>query len=103
MEAHTTRPGVGEGSTHHPPAQVWEMCHQAHLFLAEGYTTMTMKAGQFQFSYRMWLEDSEVLPPPHTHTHFHITLLESGHTMCMHACVHACVRACVRVCACVCV
>eukprot|EP01119_Soliformovum_irregulare_P025989 TRINITY_DN9775_c0_g1_i1.p1 TRINITY_DN9775_c0_g1~~TRINITY_DN9775_c0_g1_i1.p1 ORF type:complete len:745 (-),score=195.48 TRINITY_DN9775_c0_g1_i1:57-2144(-) len=39
--------------------KVWEMCYQAQKYLQQGYSTMLIKAGDFQYSHRLWLEDSD--------------------------------------------
>lgn len=39
--------------------KVWDMCYEAKKHLSQGYCSMLMKKGEFQYSYRMWLEDSE--------------------------------------------
>jgi len=39
--------------------KVWDLCHQAQKHLALGYCSMLMKSGEFQYSYRLWLEDND--------------------------------------------
>lgn len=39
--------------------KVWEMCYLAQNRLAEGYSSMLVKSGEFQYSYHLWLEDNE--------------------------------------------
>jgi len=35
------------------------MCYQGQKHLAQGYCSMLIKAGDFQYSYRLWIEDIE--------------------------------------------
>jgi hypothetical protein len=39
--------------------KVWDMCYQAQKHLSQGYSTMLIKSGDFQYSYRLWVEDNE--------------------------------------------
>jgi len=39
--------------------KVWDMCYQGQKHLAQGYCSMLIKAGDFQYSYRLWIEDIE--------------------------------------------
>jgi len=39
--------------------KVWEMCYLAQKHLSSGYCSMLIKDNDFQFSYRLWLEDAE--------------------------------------------
>eukprot|EP00054_Salpingoeca_dolichothecata_P022983 m.151959 g.151959 ORF g.151959 m.151959 type:complete len:1051 (-) comp24528_c1_seq3:72-3224(-) len=38
---------------------VWDMHRMAQQRLKQGYTTLMLKAGDFQFSYRLWFEDAD--------------------------------------------
>ena len=40
-------------------AKVWEMHAQAMEYLKQGYTTMSIKAGGFRYSYFLWFEDAD--------------------------------------------
>lgn len=51
--------GEQAASVEHIKSCVWNMCHQAQRHLAQGYTSMFIKSGGLQCSYRMWLEDTE--------------------------------------------
>lgn len=39
--------------------KVWDMCYKVQQCLAEGHYSMSMKSGGFQYSYRLWIEDTE--------------------------------------------
>jgi len=39
--------------------RVWDMYYQAHRHLSMGYYSMVMRSGDFQYSYRLWVEDDE--------------------------------------------
>lgn len=39
--------------------KVWQMCYQAQKHLAMGYSSMLVKEQDFQYSYRLWVEDNE--------------------------------------------
>eukprot|EP01116_Phalansterium_solitarium_P006237 TRINITY_DN18547_c0_g1_i1.p1 TRINITY_DN18547_c0_g1~~TRINITY_DN18547_c0_g1_i1.p1 ORF type:complete len:933 (+),score=401.13 TRINITY_DN18547_c0_g1_i1:182-2980(+) len=38
--------------------KVWDMCCQAQQHVSQGYCSMLIKAGDFQYSYRLWVEDA---------------------------------------------
>lgn len=40
------------------------MCYTAQQYLAHGYSSMLVKSGNFQYSYRLWVEDSEGIELP---------------------------------------
>ncbi len=40
------------------------MCYQAQKHLSQGYCSMLMKSGDFQYSYRLWIEDTEGIEVP---------------------------------------
>eukprot|EP01113_Clastostelium_recurvatum_P003563 TRINITY_DN11557_c0_g1_i3.p1 TRINITY_DN11557_c0_g1~~TRINITY_DN11557_c0_g1_i3.p1 ORF type:complete len:813 (+),score=167.06 TRINITY_DN11557_c0_g1_i3:109-2439(+) len=44
--------------------RVWDMYYHAHRHLAMGYTSMVMRSGDFQYSYRLWVEDDEGAEQP---------------------------------------
>ena len=46
--------------------KVWDMCHQAQKLLSMGYCSMLTKSGDFQYSYRLWLEDNDGWEQPIT-------------------------------------
>eukprot|EP00002_Diphylleia_rotans_P027496 TRINITY_DN5513_c0_g1_i1.p1 TRINITY_DN5513_c0_g1~~TRINITY_DN5513_c0_g1_i1.p1 ORF type:complete len:598 (-),score=128.82 TRINITY_DN5513_c0_g1_i1:220-2013(-) len=39
--------------------KVWDMCYKAQRQLSLGFTATIMKLGDFQYSYKLWVEDSE--------------------------------------------
>jgi len=39
--------------------QVWKMCYDAQQHLSLGYCTMLIRKTDFQYSYRLWIEDFE--------------------------------------------
>eukprot|EP00003_Mantamonas_plastica_P000318 TRINITY_DN1029_c0_g2_i13.p1 TRINITY_DN1029_c0_g2~~TRINITY_DN1029_c0_g2_i13.p1 ORF type:complete len:870 (-),score=304.56 TRINITY_DN1029_c0_g2_i13:23-2632(-) len=55
---------TSEESTTVLKERVWDMVYEAQKHLAQGYTSMLMKCGEFQYSYRLWMEDSEGNPLP---------------------------------------
>jgi Third Longin domain of FUZ, MON1 and HPS1 len=38
--------------------EVWQMCYLANRYVSQGYCSMSVRAGNFRYNYRLWLEDS---------------------------------------------
>lgn len=44
--------------------KVWELCYIAQQYLSNGYCSMLVKSGDFQYSYRLWVEDADGIEIP---------------------------------------
>jgi hypothetical protein len=58
------------------------MCHVAQQQVYKGYCSMLMKSGDFQFSHKMWLEDSDGFEVPIEHSHQQMALQQWNQNNC---------------------
>ena len=51
-------------------AHVWRLCSEAQERLLQGYSSMLIKRGDFQYSYRIWFQDPKGAPIPFSRLDF---------------------------------
>jgi len=58
-QQYVSQEGASEHMVQYLKSKVWELCYLAQKHLNLGYCSMLIKSGDLQYSYRLWLEDSE--------------------------------------------